>query len=206
MSDAPGVAIPLFPLQTVLFPAGPLPLRIFESRYIDMIGRCMKSGTGFGVVLILEGAEVGASAAVAGVGTYASIEDFSQLPDGLLGIFCRGGRRFRILDRERAADGLYTATIEWLPDAAALPLPAPFIPLARLLEKVLPELGALYADGETHFDDADWVGCRLAEILPLEPAEKQRLLESPDPVARLARLAPLLEPHTDEEAPASGAH
>jgi uncharacterized protein len=185
--------LPLFPLQTVLFPDGPLPLRIFESRYVDMVSRCMKQGTGFGVLLILEGREVGGVSAMADVGTSAHIEDFSKLPDGLLGLFCRGGRRFRLLERQREADGLHVGTIEWLPLHSAVKLPPQFTPLAELLERVLPELGSLYANVETRFDDADWVGCRLAEILPLEPGEKQRLLEASDPLERLIRLAPLLE-------------
>lgn len=194
--------LPLFPLQAVLFPGGPLPLRIFEPRYVDLVGRCLRSQTGFGVVLILEGGEVGGLSAVAGVGTHASIEDFSQLPDGLLGIFCRGGRRFRLLDRRQQEDGLHVGRVEWLPKAEALPLPPEYGPLAQLLERVLPELGALYANVEQRLDDADWVGCRLAEILPIEQREKQRLLEA-GAAERLASLAPLLRPADDEPDPAA---
>jgi hypothetical protein len=189
--------IPLFPLQAVLFPGGPLPLRIFEARYVDLVGRCLKSQTGFGVVLILEGGEVGGVSALASVGTYASIEDFSQLPDGLLGIFCRGGHRFRVLERRQEGDGLHVATVEWLPKPAATPLPPAYEPLAQLLERVLPELGSLYAKVEPRLDDADWVGCRLAEILPIEHREKQRLLEA-GPVERLETLAPLLRREDDD--------
>jgi len=185
--------IPLFPLQSVLFPGGPLPLRIFEPRYVDLVGRCLRSRTGFGVVLILEGGEVGDVAAVAEVGTLALIEDFSPLPDGLLGIFCRGGRRFRLRERRQATDGLHLGTIEWLPEAGAAPLPPQYAPLAQLLEQVLPELGALYEKVERRLDDAEWVGCRLAEILPIEQREKQRLLEA-GVLERLTRLAPLLSP------------
>lgn len=183
--------IALFPLQTVLFPAGPLPLRIFEPRYVDLVGRCLKTGTGFGVVLILEGGEVGQLGETAGVGTYAHIEDFSQLPDGLLGLFCRGGKRFRLLAREREADGLNVGDVEWIDEGPAEPLPSEYQPLADLLDKVLPELGALYANAAPRLDDAAWVGCRLAEILPVEQREKQALLEA-DALGRLQRLAPLL--------------
>jgi Lon protease-like protein len=186
----------LFPLQTVLFPGGPLPLRIFEPRYVDLVGRCMRAGTAFGVVLILEGREAGAGAvgAVADVGTSAHVEDFSQLPDGLLGILCRGGRRFRLHARHSEADGLNVGDVEWLDESPPVPLPAGFAPLAQLLERVLPELGALYDGGERHPDEAGWVGYRLAEILPIEQQEKQRLLEISDPLARLVELAPLLRP------------
>jgi hypothetical protein len=198
--------LPLFPLQTVLFPDGPLPLRIFEPRYVDMISRCMKDGTGFGVVLIRDGGEVGAVTAVADIGTHARIEDFSQLPDGLLGILCRGGRRFRVLDRRQAPDGLNVGSVEWLPQGPRRPLPPEFTPLAELLERVLPELGALYATIETRFDDADWVGCRLAEILPIEQGEKQRLLATEDPVDRLISLAPLLRPEPEDSVPGTEAN
>lgn len=194
--------IALFPLQTVLFPEGPLPLRIFEPRYVDLVSRCMKAGTGFGVVLILDGGEVGQLADVAPVGTYAHIEDFSQLPDGLLGLFCRGGKRFRLLSREREADGLNVGDVEWIDEGPAQALPAEFEPLAGLLEKVLPELGALYANLAPKLDDAGWVGCRLAEILPVEPREKQALLEE-DALGRLHRLAPLLRKVEPDERPAS---
>lgn len=190
--------IALFPLQTVLFPGGPLPLRIFEARYVDLVRRCMKTGTGFGVVLILEGGEVGQLAATASVGTYAHIEDFSQLPDGLLGLFCRGGKRFRLLSREREPDGLNVGEVEWVDEGRAEPLPSVYESLAGLLEKVLPELGALYANVAPRLDDADWVGCRLAEILPVEQREKQALLEA-DALGRLERLAPLLRRADEDE-------
>lgn len=204
MSDAGGTErIPLFPLHAVLFPGGPLPLRIFEPRYVDLVGRCLKAGTGFGVVLILEGGETGGVSAVADVGTYARIEDFSPLQDGLLGIFCRGERRFRLLDRHQEADGLHIGDVEWIGEAAGVPLPEEFRPLAQLLERVLPELGALYANIETRFDDADWVGCRLVEVLPIDQREKQALLEALDPVERLVRLAPLLRPAGADEAQAN---
>ncbi len=96
------VEIPLFPLGTVLFPGGPLPLRIFETRYVDLVSRCLRDGSGFGAVLIREGMEAGGPALTYDVGTYARIVDFSQQPDGLLGIRATGERRFRILARRRA--------------------------------------------------------------------------------------------------------
>ena len=103
--------IALFPLNIVLFPGGPLPLRIFEPRYVDMIGRCMREGAGFGVVLIREGREVG-PAETFDVGTLADIVDFHQLSDGLLGLSCIGRERFRIRSRSRKADGLNLADVD----------------------------------------------------------------------------------------------
>jgi hypothetical protein len=184
--------IPLFPLNTVLFPGGPLPLRIFEPRYVDMVRHCMREGSAFGVVLIRAGGEVGEVARTAEVGTTARIVDFSQLPDGLLGISCLGERRFRILRRWRQADGLNQAAVEWLPDAAPEPLGAELGFLSDLLRRVLPELGEIYANVPKRFDDAGWVGARLTEILPLSLPDKQALLEIDDPGVRLAQLAPLI--------------
>jgi len=103
--------IPLFPLGTVMFPGGPLALRIFEARYIDLVRRCMRDSSGFGIVLIREGQEAGGPAVTYDVGTLARIVDFSQQPDGLLGIRAMGERRFRILERRRARDGLNLADV-----------------------------------------------------------------------------------------------
>ena len=121
--------IALFPLNTVLFPGGPLVLRIFEARYLDLVKRCMRDGTGFGVVQIREGQEAGGPALTFDVGTYARIVDFSQQPDGLLGIRALGERRFRIVERRRARDGLNLADVEWLPVDPPTPLPEAYAEL-----------------------------------------------------------------------------
>jgi len=195
--DATTSEIPLFPLNTVLFPGGPLPLRIFEPRYVDMVRHCMRSGSAFGVVLIRTGGEVGAVARTADIGTTARIVDFSQLPDGLLGISCLGEKRFRILRRWRQDDGLNVGEVEWLPPSEPEPLLPELQFLADLLKRVLPELGEMYAQVPRHFDDAGWVGARLAEILPLSLGDKQALLELDDATARLARIAPLIRRSDD---------
>jgi uncharacterized protein len=184
--------LPLFPLNVVLFPGGPLPLRIFETRYYDMVRRCMREGEGFGVVLIREGREVGlAETDVYPVGTLAEITDFHQLSDGLLGLSCIGRKRFRIVSRRRQTDGLNLGEIEWIDAEPSVAVPAHHARLAALLRNVLPQLGEVYARIEMHLDDAAWVGHRLAEILPIPPAEKQRYLELGDPIERLDRLASL---------------
>ena len=186
--------IALFPLGTVLFPAGPLPLRIFETRYIDLVRRCLRENSGFGVVLITDGAEAGSAAPqTADVGCYATIVDFSQQPDGLLGIQVMGGRRFRILDRRQAADGLNLASVAWLPDDAPVALPEEFAELVPVLDNVLDQIGGEYAALERHFDDATWVGARLAEVLPVPAEHKQHCLELDDPIERLRYLRPLFE-------------
>lgn len=183
-------ALPLFPLNLVLFPDGPLPLRIFETRYYDMVRRCMREGTPFGVVLIREGREAGpGDADLHEVGTSAEITDFHQLSDGLLGLSCVGRRRFRIAGRSRQSDGLHTGEVEWLPAQPTLPVPARHARLSKLLGVVLPQLGEVYATIAMRLDDAAWVGNRLAEILPIPLADKQAYLEIEDPLERLDRLA-----------------
>jgi Lon protease-like protein len=184
--------IPLFPLNTVLFPGGQLPLRIFETRYVDMVRRCMRNDAGFGVVLIREGAEAGSPARFAEVGTEARIVDFSRLEDGLLGIACRGAGRFRVLESWRAADGLNVGRVEDLGPEAVVPLPQRHAHLAEALRRVLPELGEAYAGVVPALDDAAWVGHRLAELLPLGLPARQVLLELDDPLERLALLSPLV--------------
>jgi Lon protease-like protein len=182
--------IALFPLSIVLFPDGPLPLRIFETRYVDMVRRCMRENSGFGVVLIREGREVG-PAETYEVGTMAKITDFDQLPDGLLGLSCIGQQRFRIVSKSLAKDGLNLAEVDWLAAAPTVPVPPRHARLADLLKTVLPQLGEVYAGINMRLDDAAWVGHRLAEILPLPSREKQHLLEIDDPLQRLDFLAPL---------------
>jgi len=185
--------IPLFPLNIVLFPDGPLPLRIFETRYVDMVRRCMRDGQGFGVVLIRDGSEAGGPAETRDVGTMAKIVDFDQLPDGLLGLTCVGGQKFRILSRRRQADGLNIGEVEWLDAEPEQSVPPRHARLAELLETVLPQLGEVYAGIEMRLGDAAWVGHRLAEILPLELGDKQFCLELDDPLHRLDVLAPLIQ-------------
>jgi Lon protease-like protein len=183
--------VPLFPLNTVLFPGGPLPLRIFEPRYLAMVSRCLRDDGEFGVVLITSGAEAG-DASIATSGTLARIVDWYQGPDGLLGVTARGTRRFRLHRVGRQADGLYLGDVTLLADEPAVPLPAEFAPLARLLESIMDELTTLYAGIDRRLDDATWVGQRLAEILPLPPPEKQACLEAAHPLDRLRLLKPLL--------------
>jgi Lon protease-like protein len=184
--------IPFFPLNTVLFPGGQLPLRIFEPRYVDMVRNCLRERRSFGVVLIRAGSEVGAVADVAEIGTSAHIADFYQLPDGLLGIACVGERKFRVQRRWVQDDGLNRAEIEWIPEESSVEVPGEYQHLSQLLRRVLPELGDFYRSVTKRFDDATWVGYRLSEILPIALQDKQQCLEIDDPVARLARLSPLI--------------
>lgn len=183
----------LFPLGGVLLPGGLLPLRIFEPRYLDLLGHCLRENQAFGVVLITSGTDTDSHVHTAQVGTSARVIDFQPLPDGLLGVLCRGERRFRILERSQQANGLNRARVRWLPEAPPAP-PAPrFAPLVSPLRKAIASLISSQRLLEPHYEDAGWVSHRLAELLALEPALLQRVLELDDPDTRLQLLAPLLE-------------
>jgi Lon protease-like protein len=183
-----GSVIALFPLHTVLFPDGPLPLRIFETRYTDMVRRCMREQQPFGVVLIEDGDEAGVVATTASVGCTARIADFHTLHDGLLGISCVGGRKFRVQRVWRASDGLNMGEVSWLPAEPAVPLPKDYARLGTTVRRALEDLAEHYEHVEKKFDDAAWVGARLAELLPIELSDKQALLELEDPIERLDAL------------------
>jgi hypothetical protein len=185
--------LPLFPLGTVLFPSGPLALRIFEPRYVDMVGRCMREGSGFAVVLLVEGAEAGGgSLTTAAVGTEARIVDFDRLEDGLLGLTCVGAQRLRIVRAWREDDGLNVGEVAEVAADPVTLVPEDCAHLPTALRNLYADLGPLYARVPPAWDDAVWVGNRLAELAPLEPAVKQGLLEMPDPLERLRFLAPLV--------------
>ena len=178
--------LPLFPLGTVLFPGGLLPLRIFEPRYLDLIRDSARNGSGFGICLILDGAEAGAPALPAALGCEARIVDFTTTGDGLLGITVQGGRRFHV-ERIRVRDnGLIVAEVEWL----AEPSPARIRPehqlLSILLGRILERADAPFEKAE--LEDAEWVAWRLAEWLPLTMPHRQALLQEHDPHLRLQRL------------------
>ncbi len=183
---------PLFPLHTVLYPGGPLPLRIFESRYIDMISACLKSDSPFGVVLIKDGSETG-EARTYNVGTLARIDDWYQGSDGLLGVTAIGQQRFRLLESMRQDDGLIIGEIELLGVDAPQEMPEEFRPLAQILAGVLDDLGKLYESLEKNYEDVGWVAYRFAEILPVSPEQKQSCLETDDPMQRLRKMREVLK-------------
>lgn len=176
--------IPLFPLHTVLYPGGPLPLRVFEPRYLDMISVCLRTDTPFGVVLIRAGSETG-PALTFDVGTLARVTDWYQGSDGILGVTALGGERFSVKSRASQGDGLITADVELLPEPDPCGLPDDHLPMVQILDGVLDDLGRLYDGLPRRYDDAVWVGYRFAEILPFEAEQKQRCLEMNDALARL---------------------
>lgn len=185
--------IPLFPLRTVLFPDGHLPLRIFEQRYLSMVRECARNDSGFGVCLIVEGEEAIAPVRTAGIGTLASIVDWYTLEDGLLGVSARGAERFSVEHTRRQDDGLMLATIALLPEPPACPLPETFSVLGQVLNRFLDKLGPEFSGFPVELlDDATWVGYRLSDLLPLSAIEKQNLLELNDPLERLQDLLDIL--------------
>ena len=186
-------AIPVFALNTVLFPGGPLPLRIFEPRYVDMVSDRLRRDAPFIVALIRDGSEVGGGATTHSIGTLARIVDWNRQDDGLLGITALGGRRARLLSTETRPDGLCVATARMLAEEPASAVPGEHDRLVALLRGLLDQLESHYRHVTPRFDDASWVGYRLSELLPMPRARKQRLLELEDPVLRLRELAETVE-------------
>lgn len=184
--------IPLFPLNSVLFPGGVLPLRIFESRYIDMLSRCLKQQSPFGIVMIKSGKEVGDAAEVYEYGTLAEIHYFEQLDNGLLGITARGGQRFHIQHSWLEPDQLRMAEVELLEAEPSLKVSDEYLPWAELVAEILQQLGPPYSLLPGEYDNATWLGYRLAELLPIERELKQLFLQMHEPQQRLERITSLL--------------
>ena len=199
--------LPLFPLGSVLFPDGYLPLRIFEVRYLDLIGKCHKSGAPFGVVSLTEGAEVRVAGAgterFAAVGTLATIRRFESPQPGLIQIECIGTQRFQVRTTELQKHGLWTAEVETLPDDMALGIPADLQHAADALRRLVDTLEArrrLEQQDDLHlpiaepyrFDDCGWVANRWSELLPMQTTLKQRLMALDSPLMRLELVGDLL--------------
>ncbi|RRQ21474.1 LON peptidase substrate-binding domain-containing protein [Thiohalobacter thiocyanaticus] len=184
--------LPIFPLQTVLFPDGVLPLRIFEPRYLDMVADCLRNDSGFGVCLLRSGREAGPAAPCHATGTVAMIEDWEQGEEGLLHITVRGRQRFRLLQSRVRPDQLTLGEVEWLEFEPAAPVPAGARLLPGLLGRLIEELGPPFDRLELRDNDLGWVTARLTEILPLALPTKQQWLEAADPQQRAEGLLEFL--------------
>lgn len=192
-SSTPLIEMPLFPLAFVLFPGGKLQLRIFEPRYIDLVRECTRYGTGFGACLILQGREAGGVAVPAAIGTVARIHDFHSDENGLLGIAATGSQRFRVARSRVRSDGLLRGEVELWPEEPMVQVPVEFALLQSILERLIETMAPHWRDApRSAYDDASWLGLRLAELLPLDVAEQQRMLELTDPLLRLAELRDIL--------------
>lgn len=197
-------SLPLFPLGAVLFPGGVLPLRIFEVRYLDMIGKCHKAGAPFGVVALTQGTEVrrpGSGAdAFHSVGTLATITTLETPQPGLMTIRCHGDQRFRISRSEQLRHGLWIADVQRLDDDLPVPVPDDLKPAARALERLQDSLRARQTPGSAappfagpmQFDDCGWLANRWCEILPVPLELKQRLMQLDNPLVRLELVSDIL--------------
>jgi Lon protease-like protein len=187
--------LPLFPLRTVLFPGGLLPLKVFEQRYIEMAKACLKDERPFGVCLITQGEEVATGSGApefAGVGTLARISDWDMPQLGILHVATTGGTRFQVQKHSVARDGLVVGEVTPIAAEPAVALADDYAPLARLLELIASRVGPQNFPAEAAYDDASWVGYRLAEVLPLPLSIKQSMLEINDANVRLQVLEKFL--------------
>ena len=189
--------IPLFPLPLVLFPGGRLPLQIFETRYLDMVKRCVRENTGFGVVLIEEGDQVLREPSqqlpsIAHCGTYATIVDFDQNDNGMLGIMAEGQVKFVIRDHYEQHDRLMMAQVEFLELEDQVAVPEDKTHLVSLLEMFMEHEAVRDLGIAIDFERAGDVSSRLTELLPCPNHFKQRMLEMKNPVARLNELEKLI--------------
>ncbi|MBU2098968.1 MAG: LON peptidase substrate-binding domain-containing protein [Gammaproteobacteria bacterium] len=191
--------IPLFPLRSVLFPGGRLPLQIFEQRYIDLVSHCMKTDSGFGVCLVTKGDEVvkpGSQQQVSRTGMYARIVDWDQLPNGLLGITVEGQRKFNVMDCWPREDKLLMGSVQWSTEdflgQGALPLSPEQDGLVDLLRDLMahPLIESLGLTMD--YQDQRQLGWRLSELLPVPVHQKQKLLEINDTAERLREIENLV--------------
>ena len=201
-SALPLQSLALFPLSTVLFPDGLLSLRVFEVRYLDMIGKCHKAGAPFGVVSLTQGSEVrqpGSSEAFAEIGTLATLLDFEQPQAGLMLVRAKGAQRFRVTSSEQLKHGLWVANVEQVANDLVVPVPEELQPTADALQRLIQSLqlkadppGALPLLPPWRLDDCGWVANRWCELLPLPVALKQRLMELDNPLVRLELVSDVL--------------
>ena len=197
-------SLPLFPLGTVLFPAGVLPLRVFEVRYLDMVRKCHHAGAPFGIVALTQGNEVRQAGApderFHDIGTLAVIEKLDNPQPGLITLLCRGSQRFRITERRHLPHGLWIADVEQLATDLAVSIPEDLLTTATTLAQVLASLrerdtnpGTTLPPSPTQLNDCGWVANRWCELLPIPLELKQRLMELDNPLVRLELVGDVLE-------------
>jgi Lon protease-like protein len=190
MASATQEGVFIFPLNTVLFPDGLLPLRIFEQRYMEMTKACLRDERPFGVCRIREGKEVGEAAVPESVGCLARIVHWEMPQLGVFQLLARGAERFRICEMRVEPNQLIVASIQAIaPDSGREPVDPD---CGNLLRTIIERAGAERFPAPLRLDDAAWVGYRLAEMLPLDAATRQELLELTDAQERLARLGRIL--------------
>lgn len=184
--------IPLFPLNTVVFPEGELPLRLFEPRYIDMVSECLRNDNGFGICLIQDGQEAGKPATFFPMGTTVKIIDWDSGEDGLLEIVAKGEQRFKVDSFEFQKDNLCIGDITFLDEEDELITEA-YQNFSALLKEIGNRYELPFLNESERFDEANWVSDRLAELLPFDLSSKQALLEMDNPLNRFDYMQSLLE-------------
>ncbi|MCK5662955.1 MAG: LON peptidase substrate-binding domain-containing protein [Thiotrichaceae bacterium] len=181
-------ALPIFPLKSVLFPDGALSLKVFESRYLDMLGQCERNETGFGICLISDGSEVGPAPEIFSFGTLVQITYWENRKDGLLGVSVKGQQKFKVKKKYIYDNELVVADVELLDMEAELLVPEQYQAMVDVLKKILSALQHPYITLPKKYEDSCWVGSRLSELLPISILKKQQLLELSEPMGRLAML------------------
>lgn len=187
------VEIPIFPLDTVLYPGGRLPLRIFEVRYVDMTKSCIRDESVFGVCQILSGREAGVPAVPAPVGCTARITSWEVPAAGLFSLVTRGETVFRILDHHVQRDGLIRAQVLTDEPREVQSLPQGWEALGEMLGEIIRKIGPEHFDAPLRLDDAAWVAYRLAEVLPLSTERKLQLLQQRDARALLDEVGRVIQ-------------
>ena len=185
--------IPLFPLNTVVFPGGVQPLRIFEQRYLTMIKQAIADNTAFGICAIREGTETGSPAVPYTVGTLVHVTDWDMPQNGILHIDTLAQERFVIRNTETDSSGLIMGTVESVRPESAMAIPDDLELAIEILRHIVDEYGDAHFPAPHAFDNAVWVGYRLSEVLPLKLSVKQNLLEMNDSVTRLRILTEFLK-------------
>ena len=188
--------LPLFPLHTVLFPGGLLPLKVFEQRYIDLTKACLADDRPFGVCLIVQGDEVAQPGAampeLSPIGTTARITNWDMPQLGILHVATVGGTRFKIERHAAEPSGLVVAEVREIAAEPKVALTPAQLPLVKLLELIATRVGPENFPANPDYGDASWVGYRLAEFLPLPLPIKQSMLEINDAGVRLSVLQKFL--------------
>jgi hypothetical protein len=192
VADAP-FKLPLFLLQTVVFPGGRLPLRVFEQRYLDMIKQAIADNTPFGICAIREGSETGTPAIPHVIGTCVRVTDWDMPQTGILHIDTQAEGRFVIRDTHAEASGLLVGTVESVSSEASAAVPVELELAVEILRHIIREHGDSRFSAPHEFENAVWVGYRLSEVLPLKLSIKQSLLEMNDSVMRLRILTEFLK-------------
>lgn len=178
--------IPIFPLKSIILPGGQFPLRIFERRYIDMIKNSLKKNTGFVIALTKKDADYISS--VHEYGCYVEIVDWSQLDGGLLGITVEGKTIVKlkdcVLDEANLLKGNAIAREQEIDHI----IPKKYQILSKFYKKIYPEIKAYIFHNNSNYNDANWVGFRLIECLPIEINDKADLISTNEPLDRLEKI------------------